>query len=462
MDPTAVEMATMEADFEQPFPSEAAITERRPRRVYPAEEHGKVPIPLTELVIGNRLELYPEIIGKGYFRIGLSGDHLEFHAGGFVGLIPINDRVTIDVRPRTPVKNIERLIALSGHRPFSLAPHLRRYARSAVHLPALFDLVAGAFIDALIPIELHGLHRAFNRSEENTSFPRGRILLGETLRRDASRGLQHRATATWFEQTIDTAPNRCLKYALWYLFKRYREMQRRKGTLRQLSDINQAFHIFDGVQLDFSRQFLKDPLVQSPDNLPTNRIYYRDALQLAITIIEQRGVMLRGNGSSVLMASWIVDMTEIFESYIRSVLRERFNDLAPNIRVFDGNQPSPRGAGKLLFDRPPSVMATPDIVIRHEPNEPDGVASFTIVEVKYKRSRTLDREDLEQTIVYASSYRSLVAIVVQPCMPNVGSGLSVVGTINEISLYQYVFDLAANDPEEEEEKFANSIRQLIC
>src|SRR5690349_17472129 len=72
------------------------------RTVYPAVEYETVEIPLKEVINQNRLEVYPQIQGRDFFRIYLKRDRLIFQAGGFFGLIPINDRVALDVRSRVP------------------------------------------------------------------------------------------------------------------------------------------------------------------------------------------------------------------------------------------------------------------------------------------------------------------------------------------------------------------------
>lgn len=443
------------------LPPEELHPFNRRRRPYSVKEHEVVPVPISELMIGGTLELYPEVTGQGYFRIGLAKDHLEFQAGGWIGFIPVNDRVTIDVRPRVPVRNLERLIAIAGHRPFSLAPHLRRYSQADIEVPALLDLLAEGLLDSLRDIEVQGLHREYRRVTEDTSFPRGRILLGDTLRRHRSHGVRHRVRSTRFEQVVDTGPNRCLKYALWYLSRRFQEMQSRKGRPRLLSELNRAYHLFDAVELDGSRGFLADPLVIDPDILPAIRAYYRDALQLALTIIEHRGVMLRGEGSEIRMASWVVSMEKIFETYLRTMLRERLLDLAPAIRVLDGNDDPPQGGSKRLFDEGASTQANPDIVIRHDPRESAAIRHPLIVEAKYKKVKAPQRDDIEQAIVYAASYRAPTAVIAIPRSGGAAPGLGLVGRIGTISLYQYAIDLASEDPLQEEEAFALEIRRMV-
>ena len=50
-----------------------------------------------------KLDLYPEASAKGYFDIDFAEGRLVLKSRGFVGLIPLSDRVAIHVLPRAPI-----------------------------------------------------------------------------------------------------------------------------------------------------------------------------------------------------------------------------------------------------------------------------------------------------------------------------------------------------------------------
>jgi hypothetical protein len=85
--------------------------------------------------------------------------------------------------------------------------------------------------------------------------------------------------------------------------------------------------------------------------------------------------------------------------------------------------------------------------------------------VKYKPAGDVpSRDDLNQTIAYAASYRCDRVIVAQPRSHDSGplSGLRILGTIGGLTVYQYVFDLAASDLPEEEIRFTNEVATLAA
>jgi 5-methylcytosine-specific restriction enzyme subunit McrC len=239
-------------------------------------------------------------------------------------------------------------------------------ATAAEPIPSLLDLLTIALLEAMPAIELGGVYREYLHREEETSFPRGRILLGQTLRRCEARGGAPRAVVSWYERSADNGPNQLLKYAIWYLAQRLSSLrQPRAGVRRLLARLNDAFNLFAGVSLDRGRSFLSHPLVVNPQRMPSTRAYYRPAMQLALAIVRDRGIQVEGRGEDITIESLLLNLEDVFEAFLRNVLREGFRGRT-GITVLDGNKGNPEGGKKLLFDAAPSEDATPDIVVRRE------------------------------------------------------------------------------------------------
>jgi 5-methylcytosine-specific restriction enzyme subunit McrC len=456
---TAAPQALSDGDAEAtPFASEAAG-----RRVATASEYGIVAgVEPDDLYANGKLAVYPEVLVHGYATVGVRDGRLVLRAGGYVGLIPINDGLEIDVRPRVAVDKLERLLRVSGRAPIAFRPYLRPYDVDAEPAPSLLDMLTDALLAAVDDIGANGLHREYRTRIEDTSFPRGRILIGPTIQRHAARGAEHRAVASWFDHTADTGPNRCLKYALWFVARKYMGMRPPPpGVRRMLGRLNRAYRLYDGAVLDLRRQFMDDPLVRDPGRLPSVRSYYRPGLLIAAAIIHDRGVSLGGRGDDILMASLLVNMEEVFEAYIRAVLVEQLGRLRRDLLVLDGNRGRPGGAKKWLFDAPPSTDATPDIAVRLVTSVAGRSDHPVIVECKYKPSPTPDRDDLNQTITYGASYSSPSVIVCHPGTPTNRSGLSRLGTIGGMTVFDYAFDLAAGSLDAEEAAFGLAVARLL-
>ncbi len=413
---------------------------------------------------------YPEVTGKNLFDIDLRKDRLVFRAGRFVGQIPVNERVAIDVRPRVPFANLERVLRIVNQEPLSLAPHSRRYAEHVVGAPSLLQSLADGLVDALVSVEAAGLHRQYVRRSADTSFPRGRILMSETMRRHEARGMHHRAAVSWFEPSVDTPTNRCVKHAIWYLAQRFRGAGRGAENRRRLTNLNRLYHLFGGVALDQRLDFLSDPLVNDPRRLPAIRSYYERAIRLAVMIARNSGVAFGERGGEVELASLVVNLEDAFEEYLRVVLASRLVDYLPDIRVLDGNlNETEGGGGKNLFatarqnDLGIESPVTPDIVLRRSTSDGTEPENPVVLDVKYKIYKPrAARDDVNQTMTYAASYGSPVAIIAHPHQEKSKRGLQTVGRVSGTTLYQYGFDLAAEDLHNEEDDFVKSVRKLIC
>src|ERR1700693_3578436 len=115
---------------------------------------------------------------SGYMAANLSSR--QVHG---VEHIPFNERVMSYVRPRVPVRTLARLLAISNEAPTAVERLLRRYLLTSAETPFLLDLYATSLLKALEPLQTGGLYRRYERVQQDTSYPRGRILLGETIRR---------------------------------------------------------------------------------------------------------------------------------------------------------------------------------------------------------------------------------------------------------------------------------------
>lgn len=429
------------------------------RRIYIVQENKDTKVQLSDLIVDGKLQVYEAVREGDFFTIYRRKDGLVFQAGGYIGLIPINDRVVLDVRPRVPLKNLIRMMRIAEDTPFALDSFLSYYNSRQQRVPSMIDLFADSLISATKEIELNGLHREYLERHNDTSFPRGRILMGESMRRHLARGVRYRAKVSWYEPSVDTAPNRCLKYALWHLANHYRSIsQSNRQRLRKLED---TYYLFAGVQLDKSLEFLKATTVKNPETLPAIRAYYRPALYLAQLLIRHHGISFINRKGRIVMPSLLINLKRAFENYLRNALQLRLRELESDVRVLDGNLSGTDGGGKPLFDGSSGPNATPDIVIRRTESDANLPEYPVIADTKYKDFKVPTRSDIEQAVTYAASYRTPSVVIIHPRVEQSVHGLRLLGRIEPFAVYDYAFDLAARNPNLEEAKFADSFRGLL-
>lgn len=442
-------MEIAELPVEQP-----AASSRKHPKVYPAREHAPVDVPLSDLLDARgRLRLNPDVEAKGYFTIQLTKGLVRLQARGFVGLIPLNDRVVVDVRPRVPVANLGRLLRMSGYIPPFLDAE-RGYMTDPTWNESLVDLYARWLASRIDAIASAGLLRGYERREETSSFPRGRIQTDATLTRLRPRGIRHRAVSSWFERTADIPANRCLKYAAWFIAGRLSRVGSRTASRRELLQrLSALYELFASVPLDHSLAFLDDPLVTGARPLPSVREYYRPALDLGVAIIRHHAIDVEAKRQVLDLPSMVLNMDKIFESYLRNTLRAEAKRADWGVEVLDGNT----AGKKLLFDNPPTEHAKPDIVCRDGDGRWPIVVEVKNVPVKGNSSRAA----IEQVTTYAATYRCNCVVLAHPRRRHQNwAGLRLQGNIGELAIYQYVFDLNAPDLVTQEREFGEAMFDL--
>jgi 5-methylcytosine-specific restriction enzyme subunit McrC len=413
-------------------------------------EYEYLDVPVEDVLVGGELDLEPAT-ESGYFTFRFRKKELRVQAGGFIGFIPLNDRLAVEVTPRCSIANLGHILRVGGFAPKVLEQFARGYAIEPNDLAALRDLYAEALLGEVAKIQAYGRLREYEQRRERTSSPRGRLLMMAPETQLAAAGGSATVQVSWFERTADLPANRCIKLAIWLLARAYAQTKNPSQAQRKLAiRLNAVYGVFEDAQLDQRMTFLRDTYVTGRATLPATRSYYRNAIDVARLVVTSSSLSFDRPGADVAMPSIVIEMHRVFESYVRTVLADGVRD-DETLDVLNGNAEG----RKLLYDEQPSEDATPDIVL--EKNR----APVVILDVKYKPANGLpNRDDLNQVITYGVSYRASTVVLVQPRADNSDRiGLIHLGDINGRSVYQYVIDLSG-ELETEEAAMADAVRNL--
>lgn len=417
-------------------------------------EYGYINVP-SELWVGDghKAIFNTEIDNRDILRPSFVKGTLRLQATSYVGVIPINDRLVVRVKPRVPLANLTRMVVDTGHGLTALRA-LREYSGKGTADDWAMDLYATALIDYIDGLLLEGMFRTYVRREDEGHFPHGRMEMSRTLQRFAARGVPNKAAYSWHERTIDNPINRCVKSAMEaiYVYLAKRSGSKNRARLARLAGQLPAF---DEVSDDPNMRYLDDPEVIGSTPLPDSRAYYRPVLDLSRLIVRGVGIALDLGGSDVEMGSLLIDTNTLFENFVRVSLAKHAAVNHWPMSVLDGN-----GEGKVpLYDIPdvlPSPLgkpmpalasrdrgkAQPDIVF----SALDGQVSL-IAEVKNtdkgKNSRIPDRSEVEQAITYALRYGLNFTVLVHPWLRG-EKGLVYIGRIRTIDVYDYRLDLSTD------------------
>lgn len=157
------------------------------------------------------------------------------------------------------------------------------------------------------------------------------------------------------------------------------------------------------------------------------------------------------------MSSYIIDFEKVFEAYLRNVLAARLPNLHPGARVRDGNK---QGVKRGLYNEKRDPPAQPDVVI-DAPVIAESLQTYKLIvgDVKYKDA--VDRQNVEQVVTFGCVYRTTTVVLIHQRKVGRPSGRGYLGTIGEIAVHTYAFDLDAVDLEAEEHVFATAIAAVF-
>lgn len=304
--------------------------------VFPCKEHEDVSVPIAMLLDANgQLDLYPEVSGKGYFDIDYRKGHLVLRAKGFVGLIPLSDNVAIHVEPRAPIGNLLYMIWRAGVRLTTLEGFVRGYQDRPGEVDDAEELYVATFIRALRDMKSRGILKKYAMRE--TQFEkRGRLLIGPTVSRFHSRGLRQKHVFQVNDLTVNNRENQILKYTIDRLlrhFVRYTEGENRE-VARSLLEIDALFRDVDSSSIDPS--IVARETLGLIRGLPNSHRFYEPALWLSYLIAANAGITMEQVGRAKF-ESVIIDVADVFESYVRKLCEEAVDSHFGGCRVMDGN-----------------------------------------------------------------------------------------------------------------------------
>ena len=429
---------------------------RSARTVISAAEQEILQLPAAVVKTDGSLELYPDI--QNLFRPTYHGGKPSIQCGGWIGFIPLNDAFALDVIPRVPIGNLERLVGLAA----GYAPNILRYNRQfdpkAEQPQSLVDVLADQLIAAFERIWNGGLLKSYVQETNAGSFPSGRIRPFQSVLKTAKSG-RPSAVSTAFRRTQDNEANRILRDAFKKRIRRYSggtDQKQRERFLR----LKRAYWSLDAASEPTIRAAVDFHKVASLiRTLSVEHAAYGDALMIAQLVLHDVGLAIRGEGNVAMLPSILINMAVVFEDYIRRTIAHELHKDA-RIEVKDGNRGGADGARLTLFDpvqptiRNPTV--TPDIVILV-----DGKPRI-VIDAKYKGAPAVpDRNDINQVILYGARYEASHVMLLHAERPAGRASVEFCGKVGGYSVYNGMLDLNAPSIEDEETAFIQAVRALI-
>lgn len=446
-----------------------------------ALEHGVVALQPEDLRVDGAVRMRQDVLRRGFveWRSVIARDlpknspeevtvERKLFAKGVVGLIPLTGNLSVLVQPRFPA-SVTHMVSVCEWPTIAL-DLVRHYLEAPGAAEEwMLDRLVADFIASVRGLLSQGLMREYRQHEAVTSAPKGRILMGRTMRQQVSRGIDYRVNISFFGKTETTPPNQALRAAVqWSLDWLEGRLcgSHDKETLRVIKATRREairhLHALRFIEGDPERRFMTDPYVQGLREIPEARSEYRRTLRLAVALLERRGFTLEGSEGPLGLSSLILSTDDLFEEYVRRRLRHYVSGL----EVLDGNALNPV---RKLFekDKVPADLAVveslqsgpnkvqPDILV-----ENDG-QTLLVADVKYQAVSKghADRHAIEQVVTYAERLNCTEVMTVHPCVLDQPPGLVLSGRIGSVRVWQYRVSLA-EDPDAGMKEMARAVENL--
>lgn len=413
--------------------------------IYPCQEYGVVELPMADVVSDGTTDIYPEVTSRGYFDIDFREGRLVLTAKSFVGLIPINKRVSIHVLPRFPIANLLYFVHRADSMLRTVGGHSRSYHLEPLGEQSAEAMFGEALLKCLLDIERGGLlHRYIPRTTIGEW--RGRLLVSPTISRFAARGIRHKQVREITDRTVDIAENQLIKDTVRKLASYYSSQQ--NTSSRRLARIAaQLLRLFDRVApFDGPSHVLARDTPKRIRHLPGGHASYEQVLWLCYLIATKRGVAIEQIGTARL-PTMLVDLSGVFEGYVRDVLREHLDRIIPGGVLKNGNKQQVR-----LFVGSDDTPLKPDIYVCH------GTRAVMVMDAKYKF--TIKAADRYEILAFCEGLQSKCAIFLAPMEPG-RSPVSFYGkTPSGVELHEVRIALDSPDMRAEENRFVSVIKKI--
>jgi 5-methylcytosine-specific restriction enzyme subunit McrC len=285
-----------------------------------------------------------------------------------VGVMVLPSGRRVHCQPKAPVRNVFYMLAtaLDLRSPFMDQPvHFER-------IDELFDFLVEHLAN-LVDARLHaGLYRSYIDREENLRAVRGRILIGEDLRRNAV--MRHRTYCQYSEFTWDVPENRVIRQTVFAMSR----LVHRNNLQRRLAMLDRSLGEIDPTPLPLSVF----------DTFHYHRLNddYRPIHRLCRLLLEGSSVSETAGGTG--FRAFLLDMNLLFEQFLAVALAEA---LPPELTLLS------QCVSHLDHDR--WIQIRPDMsLLRAE-------QTVLIADAKYKllESERTGHSDLYQMLAYCTA-----------------------------------------------------------
>ena len=355
-------------------------------------------------------ELSKFVEASEYLSLGWQRGRGAFvRAKNFVGVIQLPSGFQVEILPKldAPAEKLRVLVVemIRALKNFAGKKFLDADLDTS-RLP-LYEIFIRIYLEMTLELVKRGLRSSYVLREENLKFFKGKLLVGQHVRKNFAH--REKFFAAFDEYSLDRPEHRLIKSTLSKLLRTTRDKKNFRLASRLLGD-------FDSVAS--SKNYPADFATVSNDRL--NRGY---EVVMAWTKIFLAGESFTSFVGQSRAAALLFPMEKLFEDYVAAHVKKFFHDRNVQIQAQE----------KFLFDEPREFGLKPDIML-------DG--GKIIMDTKWKLE--ISAGDMYQMFAYAKRYGAEKIFLL--CPPN-ADGEKIFRAEN-FSVQIYFFDLFKLSAEE--------------
>jgi 5-methylcytosine-specific restriction enzyme subunit McrC len=414
-----------------------------PRTVYPCQEFTPVEVPLSDLLEDGRITIYPE--AEKFFDLDWRAGRLVVAPKSYVGLIPINGRIAIRVLPRFPIGNLFWILHRASAALRFMTGHLRQYEVIGEEGVDPLELLAKQLTQLCQESLRSGvLRRYLYRTFESGTG--GGLNLSQTISRFRSRGIRYLSVWDDAELSASLRENQLLKAAMTRVLAYFSTSPDRE--LRRLTlAVAEVLFLLDSVpSLQAWERFSEVEVLNMVRRLPSLHRAYGSVLWLSYLIYSRRGISVESSGAAEF-DTFVVNLADVFEDYLRVLVSSRIADLVPGGTVKNGNVDEVR-----LFTHGDPSIVKPDMYII------SGGRPVLVLDAKYKVQ--VKASDRYEVLAFCEALGVGKAVLLLPGdASNPAQLLGVTPRGTELQMLK--INLAAANMQAAEDDFIRALAQVL-
>lgn len=414
--------------------------------VYEVKEHEEVGIPLERLIVGGEFALDERIEKRGYLTAAIAQGRLHLRTTRFVGLIPINEQVSVKVIPKATIRNLSKMIVKSGTLPTVLEGFSRGYRPDFELSDKAIEIYHESLLATAKSIAARGLMKSYVQVENPPKW-RGRMLISDTVNSFVAKGMRYDGVFDFRTLSFDIPENKAIKAAIndvvdWLKRRPAGEAEAKLVLAKEI------LTAFTGVSdVGTRRDNLLASIPHMAKSLPSYMQFYNEPLWTAYAILQSSIPDVREHGY-IPMDSMIVDVSEVFESYTRKAVQERAE--SQEIRVTDGNLPI--NQRRFFSDGDERYRVKPDIIVER------GDDVVAVLDVKYKP--TVNEKDRYELLAFMEATGAKFSAFVCPKTSDAEPSRFLGRTAGGRNMGIIRYDLGVDDLAAEEDRFFRNASKL--